>query len=179
MNCSIWMKFMENNLKNGEQNKNNQAPKEIQGRYNLNIYGNEITLIDLETNNLVCAKCSPEDEFSLEAGLSLAFERMIEIKDEQIKLGDTVSFSTDPGAVTYITYTDFFKENNIERYASYYRYGIIPNPNAKYKVVFVKDNKCLIEEGRGAVYGKDEYKHVCCYNGIYLVDSSGLKKVKD
>lgn len=154
---------------------NNKAPKEMEGTYTLAIKGNKIKLIDKE-GNVGMARCHPKDEFSLEAGMKKAFAKLEEDK-EAIKVGDMVEVIL-PGHSYSVLDSDFFERNNIMCYAIHYRFGVTPERGTKGKVVRVTDNNSyVISVRKDKEYGDKGYTDIVCFDTIYIVGESGLRKV--
>ena len=84
----------------GAKKSNNNAPKSIKGNYYLSIHGNKIILVDNADGTTVEAKCHPDDEFDIGAGVKEAFKKLNEKREElrkqkeeeekKIKVGDWV-----------------------------------------------------------------------------------------
>lgn len=161
---------------------NNNAPKAIKGDYDLSIHGNKIVLVDNTDGTTVEAKCHPDDDFDIGAGIKEAFKKLNEKREEirkqkeeeekQIKVGDWVEV-VNFGA-GYTTHTDFFVRNNIPiQYCVNYCYGSNLNNGDVGKVLFIAEDKAVIQSTVAD----------CCDfafdDAIYLVGLSGLKKVKN
>lgn len=171
-------KRMRVNLTPSNKKPNNNAPKFIKGDYTLPIHGNKIELYDVRSDVEVEAKCHPDDEFDIKAGIEEAFKKLNEKREEirkqkeeedkKIKVGDWVEVLWDDIFDPYCG--TFFEDNNLMQYASRFCYGKIPENVVIGKVLFINKYKVLIEE-------QDKYK----YNPIYLVDNFNncLKKVKN
>lgn len=171
--------WVNNNLVYDSENKtkvSHKAPKEIKGDYDLSIHGNKIVLVDNNDGTTVEAKCHPDDDFDIGAGIKEAFRKLNvkreeyrkqkEEEDKKIKVGDWVEVLWDD---IFIPYEEkFFEENHLMLYAPRYCYGYIPEQMVTGKVLFMNKYKILIE-------GFDEYGN----NPIYLIDNdcSKLKKV--
>lgn len=159
---------------------NNNAPKTIKGDYDLSIHGNKIVLVDRNEGTTVEAKCSPQDNFDVGEGVKEAFKKMNEKREElrkqkeeeekKIKVGDWVEV-VNSGA-SYTTHTNFFVKNNIPiQHCVNYRYGERLDNGDRGKVLFIADNKAVIQstfiENTGFEFE----------DAIYLVGLNGLKKV--
>lgn len=156
-------------------NPNNKAPKEMEGTYTLTIEGNKIKLVDKE-GNVGMARCHPDDEFSLEAGMKEALAKLEEDK-EAIKVGDMVEIVMPGLSYSTLGY-DFFERNNIMCYAIHYRFGVTPERGTKGKVVRVTDsNSYVISVRKDKEYGDKDYTDIVCFDTIYIVGESGLRKV--
>lgn len=158
-------------------NPNNKAPKEMEGTYTLTIEGNKIKLSDKE-GNVGMARCHPDDEFSLEAGMKEAFAKLeLEEDKNKIKVGDMVEVIS-PGLSYSVLDSDFFERNNIMCYAIHYRFGVTPEEGTKGRVVRVTDNNsCVISVEKDKEYGDKGYTDIVCFDTIYIVGESGLRKV--
>lgn len=159
---------------------NHNAPKSIKGDYDLSIHGNKIVLVDNVDGVTVEAKCHPDDDFDIGAGIKEAFKKLNEKREElrkqkeeedkKIKVGDWVEV-VNSGA-SYTTYTDFFVRNNIPiQHCVNYRYGECPDNGNRGKVLFIADNKAVIQSTfiDNTGFGFED--------AIYLVGLNGLKKV--
>lgn len=160
---------------------NNNAPKSIKGDYDLSIHGNKIVLVDNTDGTTVEAKCHPNDDFDIGAGIREAFKKLNEKREEirkqkeeeekKIKIGDwvkVVNFSAG-----YTTDIDFFVRNNIPiQYCANYCYGSNLSNGDVGKVLFIAEDKAVIQSTVAD----------CCDfafgDAIYLIGLNGLKKVK-
>ena len=158
------------------QKPNNNAPKSIKGDYDLSIHGNTIVLVDNTDGTTVEAKCHPDDNFDIGAGIKEAFKKLNEKREEirkqkeeeekKINVGDWVEVLED---IVFDPYCGtFFEDNNLMQYAPRFCYGLMPDSSVVGKVLFANKHHLLIEE-------QDKYG----YNKIYLVDNIDryLKKV--
>lgn len=160
---------------------NHNAPKSIKGDYDLSIHGNKIVLVDNADGTTVEAKCHPDDNFDIGVGIKEAFKKLNEKRKElrkqkeeeekKIKVGDWVEV-VNSGA-SYTSYTSFFVKNNIPiQHCVNYRYGECPDNGNRGKVLFIADNKAVIQltfiDNTGFEFE----------DAIYLVGLNGLKKVK-
>ena len=160
---------------------NHNAPKSIKGDYDLSIHGNKIVLVDNVDGTTVEAKCHPDDDFDISIGIKEAFKKLNEKREEdrkckeeetkEIKVGDWVKV-VNSGA-SYATHTDFFVKNNIPvHYCVNYRYGEILNNGEVGKVLFIVDDKAVIES---KFIDDTDFEFD---DAIYLIGLRGLKKVK-
>lgn len=159
---------------------NNNSPKNIKGDYDLSIHGNTIVLVDNADGTTVEARCHPDDDFDIGVGIKEAFKKLNEKREElrkqkeednKIKVGDWVVV-VNSGA-SYTTHTNFFVRNNIPiQHCVNYRYGECLDNGNRGKVLFIADNKAVIQ----STFIEDngfEFE-----DAIYLVGLNGLKKVK-
>lgn len=72
--------------------------------------GKTVTAKNDKTGTEAIARCSPEDEFNLAIGASLAIERLIE-KEREIKAGDIVRFAENFDYLCVYPYAAEFVEN--------------------------------------------------------------------
>ena len=156
---------------------NNNAPKSIKGDYDISIHGNKIVLVDKIDGTTVEAKCHPDDDFDIGAGIKEAFKKMNEKREEirkakeeekKIKVGDwveVVDYKT-----SYPVYSTFFSKNNLEDLGRKFRYGCYLNNGDKLQVAHIEGDRFVLsrKEKIGA-YGPQD-----C---VYLMDIRGLKKV--
>lgn len=170
---------------------NHKAPKSIRGDYDLSIHGNKIVLVDNVDGTTVETKCHPDDDFDIGVGIKKAFEKMNEKREEiqkakeeeekTIKVGDWVEV-VDNGA-SYPQRDEFFEDNNLLSCAARFRYGVTPFNGTRGKVVFIEHQvdcqKSIIavEVPKEKYCGSREFSDLNCYNGIYLVETYGLRKV--
>lgn len=170
---------------------NNNAPKSIKGDYDLSIHGNKIVLVDNNDGTTVEAKCHPDDNFDIGAGIKEAFKKLNEKREEirkqkeeeekKIKVGDWVEV-VNSGGGSYPGRTSFFDNLETQKYASHFRFGVVPENGTVGKVVYVDDtnpnfNFYLIQEVESPCYGEKKFNHLTYNNGIYLVSDDGIKKV--
>jgi len=158
---------------------NNNAPKSIKGDYDLSIHGNKIVLVDNADGTTVEAKCHPDDDFDIGAGIKEAFKKLNEKREEirkqkeeeekKIKIGDWVEI-TD-WKMSYPIYSRFFSEHNLEDLSRNFRYGCYLNNGDKLQVAHIEGDRFVLsrKEKIGA-YGPQD-----C---VYLMDIHSLKKVK-
>ena len=66
----------------GAKKPNNNAPKSVKGDYDLSIHGNKIVLVDNADGTIVEAKCHPDDDFDIGAGIKEAFKKLNEKREE-------------------------------------------------------------------------------------------------
>ena len=156
---------------------NHKAPKSVKGDYDLSIHGNKIVLVDNADGTTVEAKCHPDDDFDIGAGIKEAFKKLNEKREEirkqeeeEIKVGNWVEV-VNSGA-SYTTHTDFFVRNNIPiQYCVSYCYGSSLDNGDVGKVLFIAEDKAVIQS---------TITDCCDFtfdDAIYLVGLSGLKKV--
>lgn len=65
----------KSNVQCFRQKKDNNAPKAIEGQYNLTINGNSIVLSDKSNGIEVIVKCHPDDIFDIGEGMKVAFDK--------------------------------------------------------------------------------------------------------
>lgn len=164
-----------------EENKpmnkpNNKAPKEMEGTYTLTIEGNKIKLSDKE-GNVGMARCHPDDEFSLTAGVKKAFAKLKE-EQEKIDIGDMVEIvNPDNGALP--GFTSCFKNPRAQKYAPYFRYGVVPVKGTIGQIVYVNNDQdiYLVQEKESPCYGESKYNLLTYSCGVYIANSKGIRKV--
>lgn len=166
---------------------NNNAPKSIKGDYDLSIHGNKVVLVDNTDGTTVEAKCHPDDDFDIGAGIKEAFKKLNEKREEirkqkeeeekKIKVGDWVEVVNSSDG-SYPGCTSFFNNPETQKYAPYFRFGVVPVNGTVGKVVYVGDtNFYLIQEEKSPCYGEKEFSRLTYSKGIYLVSDKGIKKV--
>lgn len=178
-------------LARNEHKPNNNAPKSIKGDYDLSIHGNKIVLVDNADGTTVEAKCHPDDDFDIGAGIKEAFKKLNEKREEirkqkeeeekKIKVGDWVKV-VNSGGGSYPGHTSFFDNPETQKYAPYFRFGVVPVNGTMGKVVYVDDtnpnfNFYLIQEVESPCYGEKKFNHLTYDKGIYLVSDRGIEKV--
>lgn len=168
---------------------NNNAPKSIKGDYDLSIHGNTIVLVDNADGTTVEAKCHPDDDFDIGTGIEEAFKKLNEKREEirkqkeeeeeekKIEVGDWVKVVNSSGG-SYPWHTSFFDNPKTQKYAPYFRFGVVPVNGTMGKVVYVDDtNFYLIQEEESPCYGEKRFSRLTFSKGIYLVSDKGIKKV--
>lgn len=120
------------------------------------------------------AKCSPDDEFSLEIGAKLALERLFEAEEPKkavpkYKVGDIVKVVND--GKSYTTYDSWFEENNQLKIAARYVYGNSIENGEMVRILAIGKHRW------------DENKTICAvesidtaFKRVYLIGIDGLKK---
>lgn len=156
--------------------RNNNAPKSIKGDYDLSIHGNKIVLVDNADGTTVEAKCHPDDDFDVGVGISEAFKKLNEKREEfrkqkeeedkKIKVGDWVEVVNS--MKSYTTYPEWLYGKvgfeTLKNYAYGYR-----APNGRIGQVIVIDT-----------HENDKTKKMMGIetNGkIYIIGVEGVKKV--
>lgn len=128
-----------------------------------------------------CAKCDPEDEFSLSMGVALAMDRLNkELSKNKIEVGDKVRIKLHDRAFT--TYSYWIKKNiNDVELAAYFAYGQTPDADdAIYVVKAVAPWNPAYDANKMLAYVQ---KCFVCSNGdvsndvCYLIGVEGLEKV--
>lgn len=156
----------------------NYAPKEMEGKYSLNVKDNKIVVTrhfsecDAETT----VRCAPEDEFDIAEAVKIAMRRLQE--DDKIRVGDTVEI-VNPGKC----YADL-PETEIKdvpfEYVVKYRYGVIPEAEKKGSVVYISNKGYIFVRVFSEKYeGNADYKHLPCSGAVYCLSRNALKKIKD
>ena len=154
---------------------NNNVPKSIKGDYDLSIHGNKIVLVDNVNGTTVEAKCHPDDDFDIGVGTKEAFKKLNEKREKEkiskeIKVGDWVEVENQ--FAIFPVYTKFFIDNGLYEYGTRYRYGSYLKKGDELRVVFIKDNKCVLER----IEKLNIYGEISC---IYLMEAKGLRKVEN
>ena len=128
--------------------------------------GKTVTARDNKTGTQANARCSPEDEFNLSTGASLAVERLFE-KYSEIKVGDRVSFTGKIDPLCIFEYSADFVENLDVPNSLKIRYCYsVSNPplNGVYVVRAIVNDRAYIQILSGSA-------------GCFLVSTKILKKV--
>ena len=157
---------------------NNNAPKTIKGDYDLSIHGNKIVLVENRDGTSVEAKCSPDDNFDIGAGIKEAFKKLNEKRKEirkqkeeeekKIKVGDWVEIVN--WKMSYPLYSNFFSEHNLEDLGRNFRYGCYLSNGDKLQATHIEGDRFVLSRKEKI----DPYGPQDC---VYLMDIRGLKKV--
>lgn len=155
---------------------NNKAPKSIKGDYDLSIHGNKIVLVDNVDGTTVEAKCHPDDDFDIGAGINEAFKKMNQKREEEkkykkeeekkIKIGDWVEV-VNPGRCYpyWYRWLPYDKFNLIKKFD----YGKFLTKGMKGQVKFMNGTKDNLD--KEFVYFED------CTGLCHTIGIDGLKKV--
>ena len=194
INYDEWLETFCESTANGASVKirfkksNNNAPKSIKGDYDLSIHGNKIVLVDNIDGTTAEAKCHPDDNFDIGIGIKEAFKKLNdkreeirkakEEKDKKIKVGDWVKV-VNSGGGSYPGRTSFFDNPETQKYASHFRFGVVPENGTMGKVVYADDTNFyyLIQEEESPCYGEKGFSRLTYSKGIYLVSDRGIEKV--
>lgn len=154
----------------GAKKPDNNAPKSIKGDYDLSIHGNKIVLVDNKDGTTVEAKCHPDDNFDIGAGIKEAFKKLNEKREEdkKIKVGDWVEVVDCE--ISYPIYSTFFSENNLKDLGRNFRYGCYLNNGDKLQVAHIKGDRFVLKR-------KEKIGGYGFQDCVYLMDIRGLKKV--
>ena len=120
-------------------------------------------------------------------GIKEAFKKLNEKREEirkqkeeeekKIKVGDWVEV-VNSGGGSYPGRTSFFNNPETQKYASHFRFGVVPENGTVGKVVYVDDtNFYLIQEEESPCYGEKGFSRLTYSKGIYLVSDRGIEKV--
>ena len=155
---------------------NNNAPKFIKGDYDLSIHGNKIVLVDNIDDTTVEAKCHPDDDFDIGAGIKEAFKKLNEKREEirkqkeeeekKIKVGDWVEVINY--LKSYDTYPEWLCDKVDFETVKNYVYGYYAPNGLIGKVVAV------------GTHDKDKSKKMIGFNSggnVYIIGIEGVKKV--
>lgn len=165
----------------------NNVPSKLKGDFKLSVHGNTMELTDEKNDIKIKLRCHPDDEFDFLYGITEIFNKRIHILDRRkkeeemgnnkIKVGDYVEV-INPG-LSYTTFSNLFKNNNLFDLAIRYRYGVTPQKGLKGKVVKqFEDHTIIIEAKDDKGYGDKRYASLFCQNGVYVIEEAGVKKVK-
>lgn len=156
--------------------RNNNAPKSIKGDYDISIHGNKIVLVDNSDGTTVEAKCHPDDNFDIGAGIKEAFKKLNEKREEirkakeeedkKIKVGDWVEVVL-PGR-GYGLWYDWLPNNKFDL-VKRFDYGKFLKKGMIGKVLYISKEKGI--NSKTLVYFED-MEGKCHTIGI-----DGLKKV--
>lgn len=156
----------------------NYAPKEMEGKYSLNVKDNKIVVTQYfsDFNMETTVQCAPEDEFDIAEAVKIDMQRLQE--DDKIRVGDTVKI-VNPG-LGYATLShELFKDVPLEC-AVNYRYGVVPKRGEVGKVVrFLNRAVALVQVDLGRYEGDEDCRGLWCNKPVYCFGISALKKIKD
>lgn len=156
---------------------NNNAPKTIKGDYDLSIHGNKIVLVDRNEGTTVEAKCHPDDNFDIGAGIKEAFKKLNEKRKEirkqkeeeerKIKVGDWVEVTN--WMKGYIAYASWLYNKVEFCYVRMFDYKNSCRNGLKGQVIAV------------GKHGENDRRNLVGFcttdNKVYIVEDIGLKKV--
>ena len=176
---STWIDYVQwigggnrNNVKpeHHKVKRNNNAPKNIKGDYDLTIHGNKIVLVDNVDGTTVEAKCHPDDDFDISVGIKQAFDKLNDERkkdNKHIQVGDWVEVTNH--LKVYPTYPEWLYER-VDFYSiCKYAYGC----------------KCKNGEiGQVIAIGKhNDFSDILvafctAKNRVYIVGEEGVRKVR-
>lgn len=147
---------------------NNNAPNSIKGDYDLSIHGNKIVLVDNVDGTTVEAKCHPDDDFDIGAGVKEAFKKINEKREvkKKIKVGDWVEVIL-PGR-GYSLWYDWLPNNRFDL-VKRFDYGKFLKKGMIGKVLYISKEKGISSDV--LVYFED------MGGKCHTIDLEGLKKV--
>ena len=137
---SLWDEIMKERTKKDMKleykfYEKNLAPKWLEGDYDLHIEGNHMTMTSKDGKK-VEARCHPDDDWRLQAGIDELKERMTEAKKpREIKVGDKVR--RIPTRMCVYTVKDINKERG---------YAIIDHRYCKIPIIAELETLELVEE---------------------------------
>lgn len=188
VDAQIWVDgklIYDSSLPKATTKPHHGVPKSIKGDYDLSIHGNKIVLVDNKDGTTVETKCHPDDNFDIGVGITKAFERMNQQREEakkaeeakkraeeakkKIEVGDKVRI-VEPG-LAYTAYLNWCYKNLSFQDVKRFNYEKVPYQNTIGKVLTIAPHDTCPDVLIAAVEDK--------YNGIYLVNIRGLEKVMD
>lgn len=165
---------------NTRKKPNNNAPKSIKGDYDLSIHGNKIVLVDNADGTTVEAKCHPDDDFDIGAGIKEAFKKLNEKREEirkqkeeeekKIKVGDWVEVVD--WMYGYSKYAEWLYDKVEFNYVRLFNYGNLTSNGMRGEVIAIgpyKKDSPSNDTKLVAICNRD--------NKVYILDEKGLKKV--
>lgn len=157
--------------------ENNQAPKEIEGEYDLSIRGNKTVLVDNMDGTTVEVKCHPDDDFDIGEGMKMAFDRMNDkrAKGNEIAIGSQVEI-VNSGDSYAILDNEWFERFYMMKFAVNYRYGVCPTDGTKGIVVADADGKYLVEVRTASYLGNSEFNDLICDDAIYILGHDAVRR---
>lgn len=177
-NLNNFLNYITNVKKDKNCNLNNNAPKSIKGEYDLSIHGNKIVLVDNADGTTVEAKCHPDDDFDIGAGIKEAFKKLNEKREEirkqkeeeekKIKVGDWVEVVEDD---SYDVYLSWAYENLNFVHVKEFAYEEVPSIGTKARVIKVAPHSDFSSILLYAIETKN--------NKVYIVEEGWIKKVKN
>lgn len=156
---------------------NHNAPKSIKGDYDLSIHGNKIVLVDNVDGTTVEAKCHPDDDFDIGAGIKEAFKKLNEKREElrkqkeeeekKINVGDWVEvINSGYGYSIWYSWIPYYEFDLIKNFA----YGKMQKEGDNGKVMYMKETTSVLMPVT-LVYYQDA-------DGLcHTIDIRGLRKV--
>ena len=155
---------------------NNNAPKSIKGDYDLSIHGNKIVLVDNVDGTTVEAKCHPDDDFDIGAGIKEAFKKLNEKREEERKRKEEEDKEIKVGDWVQVV-------NSMKSYTTYpeWLYGKVD-----FKTLKNYDYGCRVSDGvigqviAVGVHENDETRKMIgfkTYENVYIIGIEGVKKV--
>ena len=149
---------------------------QFKGDYDLSIHGNKIVLVDNADGTTVEAKCHPDDDFDIGAGIKEVFKKLNEKREEirkqkeekekEIKVGDWVQVINS--LKSYTTYPEWLYNKVDFKMLKNYVYGYRA-PNGLIGQVIAL-----------GVHENDKNKKIIGLNSggnVYIIGIEGVKKV--
>lgn len=139
----------------------NYIPKEMEGAYELYLYGNKIVLKKQGVRPMYSVvKCHPEDEFNISEGMKIAFDRLEDCR--KIKNGDRVILLEGGNAYPY--YVSFIREHELDNEVlDRFGYSVTPKAKTICRVLYNNDNLYVVEAEKDRT--------------VYIVDKNSFKKI--
>lgn len=158
----------------------NIAPEYLEGDYRLTIKGSNTLVVSDDDGNSAVAKCHPDDEFDIGAGVRVAMEKL---KGPNLKIGDRVKITNSEKSYTTLPFATLSEFIDDIDYIVKYRYGIEPKIGTVGTVVGVSmSNKipdmvavCCETENEFSLNGRTNYSWGC--ETVYVIGIGGVKKL--
>ena len=167
----MWLCFDSNNnsKEKVEDMNKNEAKQDVAGSYQLIVAGKTVAVAD-KYGHIGVAKCNPTDEFDIDEGMKIAFDRMLE-SCREIHKGDVVKVINN--GLSYTTYADWINENIDSNLRTRFAFGQSCANGTIAKVIKVANH---MDTGEKIAYIQQiqlgNYPQAC-----YLIRVDGLKKV--
>ena len=158
----------------------NMAPEYLEGNYRLTIKGSNTLVVSDDDGNSAVAKCHPDDEFDIGAGVKVAMEKL---KGPFIKIGDRVEITNSGLSYTTLRFATLSKFIDDMDYIVKYRYGIEPKNGTVGTVVGIRMSNeipdmvaiCCETEKEFSLYGHTNFSWGC--KPVYVIGIDGVKKL--
>lgn len=158
----------------------NMAPEYLEGDYRLTIKDSSTLVVSDDDGNSAVAKCHPDDEFDIGAGVRVAMEKL---KGPNFKIGDRVKITNSEKSYTTLSFATLSKFIDDIDYIVKYRWGVEPKNGTVGTVVGVSMSNeipnmvavCCETDKEISVNGGTNFSWGC--KPIYVIGIDGVKKL--